>query len=341
MLNLILLTSLILIAQKTFSQVTFLNKVPIPKNNVITEEKVNLGKKLFFDPRISKNGTVSCNSCHNVMAGGDDNRKFSSGINGLRGGRSAPTVWNSAYNSVQFWDGRAATLEEQAKGPMTNPVEMGMENHDIVINRLKGIKDYVNSFKQVFNEKESLNIENVAKAIATYERTLVTPNSKFDQFIKGNKKIFSEAEIKGYKTFQAVGCITCHSGENFAGPRLDVGTGFYMRFPMFPNKELEDELQIKKDLGRYEVTKLESDKNMFRVPTLRNIALTAPYFHNGSASNLKQAIKVMGQLQLNKKLSNEEIESIETFLKTLSGQRPKQTMPLLPIEDGESHIDTN
>lgn len=316
-------------------------QAPIPKDNLMTEAKIDLGRKLFFDPRISKNGAISCNSCHNVMAGGEDNRKFSVGVGGKLGGRSAPTVWNSAFNSVQFWDGRAATLEDQAKGPMTNPVEMGMEDHNLVVERLGQIPGYVESFKSVFPNSKRITIDNAAKAIAAYERTLITPNSRFDKYLAGNKKIINEQELRGFQLAKTVGCMSCHSGANFSGPPLPVGTGFYMKFPVFSNTEIETKYQITKDLGRFEVTKNESDKNFYRVPTWRNIALTAPYFHNGSAATLDEAVKVMAKTQLNRDLSKEEASDIVAFLKTLTGERPVQKMPILPSTDGMSIVETN
>ena len=286
---------------------------------------------LYFDPRLSQDGTVSCNSCHNVMNGGSDNRSFSAGVNGHRGGRSAPTVFNSAFYSVQFWDGRANSLEEQAKGPITNPVEMGVKNHDVVIKRIQGIPGYVSAFKKAFKGKNSLNIDNLAKAIAAYERTLITPNSPFDKFISGNKKAMSAAAQKGYKTFNSVGCVTCHSGANFSGPTLPEGTGFFMKFPTFPDTKYDKKYKFTKDQGRFEVTKKDADKFMFRVPTLRNIALTAPYFHNGSVMTLSEAVRVMAKTQLNKDLSDTEVKEIVAFLdEGLTGSIPPQTMPVLP-----------
>lgn len=317
-----------------------LPEVPVPADNPMTPEKIELGKQLYFDPRLSSTGTVSCNSCHNVMAGGDDNRSFSAGVKAQLGGRSAPTVWNAAYHSVQFWDGRAPTLEEQAKGPIINPVEMGMKNHQVVIaDRIAKIPGYQKQFKDVFGGKNALTIDNVAKAIAAYERTLVTRGGPFDRFIAGDKKAMSADAQKGYETFRTVGCTTCHSGPNFAGPLLPAGTGFYQKFPTFPNDEIEKKYGFMKDLGRAAETKKDSDKHLFRVPTLRNIALTAPYFHNGQVATLEEAIRVMGKLQLNKDLSKKEVTSIATFLREgLSGPFPQQTMPRLPETQGMTLI---
>lgn len=313
-----------------FAQEALPTKVPVPADNKMSQEKILLGKTLYFDPRLSKDGTVSCNSCHNVMAGGEDNRRFSAGVGAKLGGRSSPTVWNAAFLSVQFWDGRAPTLEEQAKGPLTNPVEMAMPNHDEVVKRINQIPGYAELFRKAFKDSEPINIDKVAKAIASFERTLVTPNSKFDRYAKGDKKALNALEKKGFETMKTVGCFSCHSGTNFSGPSLPVGTGFYMKFPTFPGSSFEKKYDLTKDLGRYEVTKKAEDKNMWRVPTLRNIAETAPYFHNGSVSTLDEAVRVMGKVQLNQDLNPEQVTSIVAFLNTLSGEKPKIIAPRLP-----------
>lgn len=309
---------------------------PSPKTNLISPEKVALGKALFFDPRLSTDGTISCNSCHNVMAGGEDNRPGSVGVRGQVGGRSAPTVWNAAFQSVQFWDGRAATLEDQAIGPITNPIEMGMPNHSIAVERIRNIPGYKGLFKAAFGSQESIHIDNVAKAIASFERTLITPNSRFDKYIQGEKGALSKKELAGFEKMKTTGCYSCHSGKNFSGPELQVGTGFFMKFPTIAGTEYEKKYNLTADLGRYEVTKKESDKNFWRVPTLRNIALTAPYFHNGSVADLSEAVKVMAKTQLNKDLSPDEVDEIVAFLNTLSGDLPKILAPQLPPTHGTS-----
>ncbi len=308
------------------------DQVPTPKNNPMSMAKLNLGKQLFFDPRLSKSGTISCNSCHNVMAGGDDNRSRSLGEGFQLGGRNAPTVWNAAFQSVQFWDGRAASLEEQAKGPLVNPVEMAMDSHDtIVTKRIAKIPGYVKAFKEVFGGSRPVTIENTVKAIAAYERTLITRNSPFDRYINGDKKALSAEAVRGFETFKSVGCVACHSGYNFSGPALPVGTGFFQKFPAFEDKDIEKKYGFMADLGKFEVSKAESDRHLFRVPTLRNIALTAPYFHNGKVTDLDEAVRIMGKVQLNKKLSKKEIRSIVAFLSEgLTGEIPVQTLPVLP-----------
>ncbi|MCB0356604.1 MAG: cytochrome-c peroxidase [Bdellovibrionales bacterium] len=297
--------------------------------DTITE--LELGKMLYFDPRLSSDGTISCNSCHNVMNGGTDNRSFSAGVKGQLGGRNSPTVFNATFLSVQFWDGRAPSLKEQAKGPLINPVEMGNKNHDEVIARLEKIPGYVQAFKSVYPGSSSLNIENLATAIAAYEKTLVTLNSKFDQFNAGDETAFNDLEKKGWETFKSVGCTTCHSGAHFAGPQLPEGQGFYMKFPTFPKGHNYDKkYKFTKDKGRYDVTKNKGDMHMFRVPTLRNVALTAPYFHNGAVKSLDEAVRVMAKVQLNKDLTDEQVKELVTFLNTLTGSIPVQTMPVLP-----------
>jgi cytochrome c peroxidase len=318
---------------------TWERKLVVPEDNPMTPEKIELGRKLYFDPRLSYSGTISCNSCHNVMAGGDDGVRSSFGIKGQRGNRNAPTVWNAAFLSVQFWDGRAATLEEQALGPLVNPVEMGLPGHHVAIERISKIPDYKDEFKKVFGGKKPLTIENVGKAIAAFERTLITTDSPFDKYIAGDKKAISEQAARGYKTFQEIGCTTCHSGPNFAGPTLPMGVGFYQKFPTFPNEALEKKYGFSKDLGRFDVTKQETDKNMWRVPTLRNVAITSPYFHNGSVDNLEDAVRIMAKVQLNKDLTSRQAKDLVAFLETLTGEFPMIPLPRLPMTYGTRTVE--
>lgn len=324
------LASVAAFGQAAFSAEPLPKQVPVPANNAMSQAKINLGRQLFFDPRLSKDGTVSCNSCHNVMLGGEDGRAGSVGIKGQVGGRSAPTVWNSAFLSVQFWDGRAATLEEQAIGPLTNPIEMGMESHDAVIARVQLIPGYVKQFKATFGKAGGLNIGNLAKAIAAYERTLVTRNSPVDLYLGGKKAALNASAQRGLILVESVGCMACHSGPNYAGPALPVGTGFYQKFPVFPNAEIEAKYKFTEDTGRFQVTKAEADRHTYRVPTWRNIALTAPYFHNGAVNSLEEAVRVMAKLQLNKDLADKEVTDIAAFLLALNGERPAQSIPRLP-----------
>jgi len=315
-------------------------KPPVPEDNPQTQEKIKLGKILFFDPRVSKSGNISCNSCHNVMAGGDDDRATSLGIGHQAGPRNAPTVWNSAFLTAQFWDGRAATLEEQAKGPIVNPVEMGMKSLDDVISRLKKSAEYEALFKAAFGDEQPMTIDNAVKAIAAYERTLITPNSPYDRYVTGEQSAMSEQQVKGMNTFAEVGCTSCHSGPTFSGSQnKSMGEGFFMKFPTFPGSSYEEQYQLTADLGRYEVTEKEADKHMWRVPILRNVALTAPYFHNGSVSTLDEAVRVMAKTQLDKTLTDEQVKDIVAFLNALSGEFPKeQLMPHLPEIPGATMI---
>ena len=310
--------------------------VPTPKDNPTTAEKVKLGRQLYFDARLSKDNTVSCQSCHNANTNGVDGTPVSVGIGGQKGGRNAPTVLNAAFASVQFWDGRAASLEDQAKGPLTNPIEMGMENHDAVVAKLKTIPEYVSAFEKAFPAKarkkptsaEAITIDNVAKAIAAYERTLITRDAPYDKYLAGDKKALNAAAVRGLQLVQTVGCVGCHSGAMFNGPAMPQGVGFYQKFPVIPNADYEKQYGFSKDLGRFEVTKQESDKNMWRVPTWRNVAITAPYFHNGSVAKLADAVRIMAKTQLNKELKDEEVNDIVAFLESLTGVNPEAARKL-------------
>ena len=308
---------------------------PAPADNPTTEAKVELGKMLYFDTRFSSTGTVSCFSCHNVMEGGDDHRPTSIGVHGQVGGRNAPTVWNAAFHSAQFWDGRAATLEDQAKGPPANPIEMGMANLDATIGRIRAIPGYKPYFETAFGQGEVMTMDNAAKAIAAYERTLITPNSPYDLYVKGDKKAMAEQQVRGMAAFAKAGCTACHSGPAFSGPaNLAIGQGFFMKFPIFPGGAYETRYKLTEDLGRYTVTKQDADKNLWRVQTLRNLTYTAPYFHNGSVKSLDEAVRVMAKTQLNKELSDDEVNDIVAFLGALDGPFPRQTMPRLPPTPG-------
>jgi len=307
-----------------------MSSVQAPPDNPITPDKVELGKQLYFDPRLSKDGTVSCNSCHDLAAAGADTKPVSTGVGGAQGTRNSPTVWNSAFHSAQFWDGRAQSLEEQAKGPLVTPVEMAMPSFDAVEARVKGIPGYVAQFDKVFG-KNSVTIDNIAKAIATYERTLISTNSKFDTFRFVDKGVLSQDEWQGFQTFRQTGCVQCHMGPDFSGPPpLARGGGFYQTFPRFPNNALVAKYKLLEDQGRYNVTKQEADRHVYRVPSLRNVAKTAPYFHNGSVARLDETVRVCAKGGNNRDLSAGEVKSIVAFLGTLSGEFPKQEPPELP-----------
>jgi len=309
---------------------------PAPEDNPTTDAKVELGKMLYMDPRFSSTGTVSCNSCHNVMEGGDDSRSVSMGVHGKTGGRNAPTVWNSAFHGVQFWDGRAPLLEDQAKGPVANPVEMGMKDVETAMDRVKQIPGYKPYFDAAFGE-DGMTVDNAAKAVAAFERTLITPNSAYDKYVKGDKKAMTAQQVKGMETFQSVGCTACHSGAAFNGPQT-LGKGFYAKFPTFADNDFEKKYNFSADKGREEVTGKAADNNMFRVATLRNITDTAPYFHNGAVNDLSEAVRVMAKTQLNRDLSDKEVADIVDFLGALTGPYPEITMPRLPATSGYSLV---
>jgi cytochrome c peroxidase len=310
---------------------------PAPADNPTTEAKVELGKMLYMDPRFSSTGTVSCNSCHNVMEGGDDSRSVSMGVHGKTGGRNAPTVWNSAFHSVQFWDGRAPLLEDQAKGPVANPVEMGMEDVETAMERVRRIPGYKVYFDRAFGEN-SMTVDNAAKAVAAFERTLITPNSAYDRYVKGDKTAMSDQQVRGMDKFASSGCTSCHSGAAFNGPQMKMGEGFFTKFPTYTDNSYVAQYKLADDKGRQEVTANKADANMFRTPTLRNITDTAPYFHNGSVNDLAEAVRVMAKTQLNKDLQDADIQDIVAFLGSLTGEYPEITMPRLPATSGTSIV---
>jgi cytochrome c peroxidase len=272
-----------------------------------TPALVALGKDLYFERKLSANDSQSCNSCHAVdqNKGGVDNEATSPGAFGKRGGRNSPTSLNAGFHVAQFWDGRAADLAAQAKGPILNPIEMAMPNEEAVLKKLSALPEYPKAFAKAFpGESKAMSYDNLAKAIAAFERTLVT-HDRFDDFLKGSDSALSNAELEGLNTFVSTGCIACHNG-----PLL--GGNSYQKMGAvnaYANTE---------DLGRFAVTKDEADKFKFKVPSLRNIALTAPYFHDGKAATLEEAVRQMAWLQLGRKLESKEVDSIVTFLKTLS-----------------------
>ncbi|HRP90402.1 MAG TPA: cytochrome-c peroxidase [Edaphocola sp.] len=296
------------------------------ESNALTAEKIALGKTLYYDVRLSKNNTQSCNSCHNLSTFGVDNLPTSPGDLGGNGARNSPTVLNAAYHGSQFWDGRAKDVEEQAGGPILNPVEMNMPDEKFVENKLKGIKGYEELFKAAFpNEDAPISYANITKAIGAFERTLFTP-SRFDLFLKGDQKALTAEEQQGLTTFMNLGCITCHNGAAIGGSLLQ-------KFPLFGEEYMSYTGSVKEDKGKMEETKKETDRFIFKTPSLRNIAKTAPYFHDGSVDDLHKAVKVMGKLQLNKDLTNQEVSSIVAFLNALTGDVPNEAkkIPEMPI----------
>jgi cytochrome c peroxidase len=291
----------------------------LSKDNALTPEKIDLGRQLFFDKRFSKNQDVSCNSCHDVSKYGTDNAPFSSGHKGQKGGRSAPSVYHAALHIAQFWDGRAANVEEQAKGPVLNPIEMAMPSEEAVLKVINAIPGYVDAFKKAFPEDANpVSYNNFGKAIGAFERKLLTP-SRWDAFLKGNKEALTAEEKKGFAEFATVGCANCHMG-------VGVGGHLYQKLGLVkPWPGLKDE-------GRMAATKNPDDKHFFKVPSLRNIGETGPYLHDGSVTELSGMVKMMAEHQLGKSLSDEQTGSIITFLKSMKGDLPTDYIkePALP-----------
>ncbi|MDR0234074.1 MAG: cytochrome-c peroxidase [Zoogloeaceae bacterium] len=289
---------------------------PIKAPTGLNQAKVELGKKLFFDPRLSKSGFISCNSCHNLSMGGTDNIPTSIGDRWQQGPINAPTVLNSSLNVAQFWDGRAADLKAQAGGPIANPMEMGF-SHSLAVEVLATIPEYVHEFKQTFG-KNRIDIHQVTEAIAEFEKTLVTPNSRFDQWLLGNEKALSAEEKAGYTLFKNSGCTACHNGEA-------VGGNSFQKMGLVEPYKTSNPAE-----GRFAVTGKDAERFNFKVPTLRNVELTYPYFHDGAANTLTEAVDIMGRLQLGKKFSSKENAQIVAFLKTLTGDQPSFLLPILP-----------
>jgi len=283
---------------------------PIPLSIEVDENKAALGRKLFFDTRLSKDGTISCESCHHLNSGGVDHVARSIGVGGAEGGINAPTVYNAALNFVQFWDGRANTLEEQVVGPIHNPVEMAT-NWDDVIAELKQDAKYVRQFSSLY--PDGLAPDNITHAIAEFERTLLTPNSPFDQFLRGEEDAISAEAKEGYLLFKSYGCSACHQGRN-------VGGNMYEKMGVVHDYFATRTDITEADYGRFNVTGHEDHKFEFKVPSLRNIALTAPYFHDGSAETLEEAVRTMARYQLGRLMSDHDLIRIVAFLRTLTGK---------------------
>ena len=307
-------------AQESFKPIP--SVVPAVKGNAVTREKIELGKMLFFDPRLSASQIISCNSCHNLAAGGVDAGPTSIGHGWQKGPRRAPTVLNAVFNVAQFWDGRAEDLKAQAKGPVQASVEMNA-TPDHVVKTLSSMPAYVEMFKKAFpNESSPVTFDNFAKAIEAFEATLITPAARFDQFLDGDANALNDEEKDGLKLFMEKGCSSCHNGINIGGQAY---------FPFGVVEKPGADILPPGDKGRFAVTKTVDDQYVFRAAPLRNVALRAPYFHSGQVWGLKQAVGVMGADQLGIKLSDKEEDSIVAFLKTLTGQLPKIEYPILPV----------
>jgi cytochrome c peroxidase len=274
---------------------------PIPQSIKFDIDKAKLGKKLFYETKLSRNNTISCSSCHILELGGDDNLRVSFGIDGKQGVRNSPTVFNSRFNAYQFWDASAKTLKEQARGPIHNPVEMDSNFTEIIL-KLKKDDYYKHEFYKIYG---NITKDNILDSIIEFENTLITPNSKFDKFLRGNKNILSKSEKNGFKYFKEYGCISCHNG-------INIGGNLIQRIGVMFNYKTND-------LGRYNVTHDKNDKYYFKVPSLRNVSKTSPYFHDGRIKTLYDAVSTMAKYQIGFDISDNEINDIISFLKTLDG----------------------
>jgi cytochrome c peroxidase len=299
--------------------------VPVPASNLNYAAKIELGKQLYFDGRLSKNNAISCAFCHNPGTGFADSRQTSIGVDGVIGGRQSPTVFNTAFNHIQFWDGRARSLEEQAIGPIHNPVEMA-ETHEHVVAKLGKIKGYQQQFRAVFGT--DVNLQGIAEAIAAYERTVLSTNSAFDKYVSGDQKAMDDAAVRGLSLFKGKArCILCHNGGNFTDNQ-------------FHNLGVPQVGPMKEDLGRFAVSRAEKDKGAFKTPTLRSITETAPYMHDGAFKTLEEVVDFLDQgggnnphlssLMKPLNMTAEEKADLIAFLKALTGEAIKFTMPKMP-----------
>lgn len=290
---------------------------PLPDAVDVDMDKVLLGRSLYHDPMLSGDGTLSCATCHSLDHGGAEPRKTSIGIKSQVGPINSPTVLNSAYNFVQFWDGRAKDLQEQAEGPVANPIEMGA-TWEGVVKRVSKSKEYTARFAKIYDD--GVTKDNITDAIAEYEKSLITP-SRFDTYLKGDLTAITEAEKKGYETFKEVGCTACHTGI-LAGGTMFQKLGLVKDYFKDRGTDLTEA-----DMGRFNVTKNEADKHFFKVPTLRNVELTPPYLHDGSQDSLEETVRIMGKYQLGRDLTDAQVDSIVAFLKSLTGELPAHARP--------------
>ncbi|MFP1643484.1 cytochrome-c peroxidase [Pontitalea aquivivens] len=302
-------------------------QAPMLEGNIISRDRVDLGAMLFFDPRMSKSGLFSCQTCHNVGMGGVDGLEVSIGHGWQKGPRNAPTMLNAVFNIAQFWDGRAPDLAEQAKGPVQAGVEMNNTPENVVAT-LKSMPAYVEAFQTSFpGEEDPVTFDNFAKAIEAFEATLITPNSRFDQFLMGQDGALSDQEKNGLQLFVDTGCASCHAGINFGGQDY---------YPFGVVERPGASVLPEGDKGRFAVTETAGDDYVFRAAPLRNIAITAPYFHSGKVWELKEAVEIMANSQLGAELSEAQIDDIVAFLGTLTGEQPEVVHPTLPVRTAAS-----
>lgn len=282
---------------------------PLPTSIPYDKEKAMLGKQLYMDTSLSKDGKVSCNTCHDLKKYGVDNEIFSIGADGvLDEPFNSPTTFNSVFNFVQFWDGKAKNLADQAKNPFINPKEMALKDEAEVVKRVEANAKYKASFDKIYGE---ITMQNITDAIAEFEKTLITPNAPFDRYLNGDENAISSQAKRGWEAFKSNGCVACHQGQNIGGTMYQkIGI-----FEPYPNQE---------NLGRYEITKIESDKMVFKVPSLRNVAKTAPYYHDGSIPTLDACVQFMAYYQLGRFLDQQTVDDIVAFLESLTGEFNEQ-----------------
>jgi cytochrome c peroxidase len=305
------------------------DQVPTPADNPQTPEKIALGKRLFFDRQLlGVESKIACNSCHNLAEGGDDNRALSIGQAGQASERSAPSLWNIGFQTVLYWDGRATSLESQTLDHLRNPVVARWPHLGALVDYLNQSTSYQQAFQAAFPEDKDtlhgISGINIARALSSFERTLLARNSAFDRYIAGDKTALSASAKRGIQAFNKAGCLACHFGANFAGPApgpaLKMGDGFYELFPTRRGSTYEQQYHLADDLGRFAFTGDPGERFMWRVPPLRGVELTAPYFHNGSVSSLEEAIRVMGKVQFGNTLSDNTVRDIAAFLHSLTGE---------------------
>jgi len=302
-------------------------QAPVLMQNPATPAKLELGKMLFFDPRLSTSQLISCNTCHNLGLSGADLQETSVGHGWQKGPRNAPTVFNAVFEVAQFWDGRAPDLQSQAKGPVQASVEMN-NKPELVVKTLQSIPGYAPLFKKAFpGETSPVSFDNMAKAIEVFEATLLTPDAPFDLYLKGKRSALTPKQETGLRVFMDKGCSACHGG-------LNVGGSGY--FPFGVRETPPEELRPANDTGRFKVTNTEADKYVFKAPSLRNVAVTQPYFHSGKVWKLQQAVTVMGSSQLGITLTDADADHIAAFLQSLTGKPPKVDYPILPPSSDET-----
>ncbi len=301
------------------------DRPPIPADRPVTEARVALGKRLYFDSGLSFTGRVSCNSCHDLARGGEDGRAFSVGALDRPTRRSTPTLWNIGFQTIYFLDGRARTLEAAIAEHLLDPTVMAMPDEATVTGRLVTLSEYRRGFEAAFGRRRP-RYEDVTLALAAFLRTLVTPDAPFDRYLRGDETAMGLQALEGFRTFVDKGCAACHFWTAMAGPvpglNFREGEGFYELFPTFRGSDYEQRYGLLDDPGRFSVTGDEGDRYMWRVQSLRNVALTAPYFHNGAVADLAEAVRVMGRTQFDLDLTDAEVESIVAFLEALTGERP-------------------